>query len=246
MTKAAKISIGKFYGIGIGPGDPDLLTIKAVKALEQADIIYVPKSKEQASTALNIVEKYLPENAVIEHLEFPMSHDIQTRIDSRKRNAKLISKKLDEGKVAVFLTLGDPMLYSTYSYVLEYLDSGFFVETIPGIYSFAAISSLLSLPLCKGEDKLVVISSFDEHTPKLIQFADTVVFMKVSAYYSELYNFLSKHPDYHFVMISDAGKTNQKIYKSIDILLKKVPYFSTIIIQKENLLNTKHLEICQA
>ena len=71
-----------------------------------------------------------------------------TRISSRKHNAQLISNELDAGKNCVFVTLGDPMLYSTYSYVLEYLDESHKVETIPGIYSFSAISSLLSLPLC--------------------------------------------------------------------------------------------------
>lgn len=237
---------GKLYGIGIGPGDPDLLTIKAVKAIEKADIIYVPKSKEQASTALHIVEKYLPENVVIEHLEFPMAPGLQTRIDSRKRNADIIASELDKGKILVFLTLGDPMLYSTFTYVLEHLDPGYNIETIPGIYSFSAVSSLLSLPLCKGDEKLTVISCFDEATPNLIRSSDTIVFMKVSAYYKKLFDFLAENPGYHFVMITDAGKKEQKIYNSIQILRDKVPYFSTAIVQKKHALKTKNLEICQA
>lgn len=223
---------GKLYGVGIGPGDPDLITIKATKALELADIIYVPKSKEQASTALNIVKDYLPKKALIEHLEFPMARDLSVRINSRKRNAEQIAKNLDKGKTLVFLTLGDPMLYSTYSYVLEYLDQKYEVETIPGIYSFAAISNLLSIPLCKGNEKLTVLSSFDDDTPGIIETSDTVVLMKVSAYHQKLYKLLKEKKAFHFVMITDVGKTNQKIYKSIDILKEKVPYFSTIILQK--------------
>ncbi len=223
---------GKLYGIGIGPGDPELLTIKAVKILEQGDVICVPKSKEQASTALAIVSPYLSKTAVIHTMEFSMSKDLETRLESRKRNAGVIEEKLLKGQTVVFLTLGDPMLYSTYSYILEHLSSNFQTETIPGIYSFTAISSLLSLPLCKGNDKLAVISSIDQQAHQLFQSAETIVCMKVSAYNQELYSFLSRNTNYQFVMISEAGKENQKVYDTIDVLKQKVPYFSTAIIQK--------------
>ncbi len=246
MSDTSTQAKGQLFGIGIGPGDPDLLTVKAVKVLLKADVIYVPKSKEQASTALDIVRQYLPDHVVIEQLEFSMSRDLNTRISSRKHNAQLISNELDAGKNCVFVTLGDPMLYSTYSYVLEYLDERHKVETIPGIYSFSAISSLLSLPLCKGDDKLAVICSFDEQTPQLIESVDTVVFMKVSAYHKQLSAFLQTHPTYQFVMISDVGKSNQTIHHSIGVLEGEVPYFSTVILQKEKILKPLIKETCLA
>jgi len=231
---------GVLYGIGIGPGDPDLLTIKAVKILEIADVICVPKSKEQASTALSIVGTHLQKNALVESMEFSMSRDIQTRIDCRKDNAKQIEQKLDKGQTVVFLTLGDPMLYSTYSYVLEYLKPDYRVETIPGIYSFSAISSFLSLPLCKGDDKLVVVSSFDDDTKKMLQIAETVVCMKVSAYYKELGAYLKVNTNSSFVMITNAGKDTQEVFTNLEILDNKVPYFSTAIIQKKKDINPKN------
>ncbi len=223
---------GKLYGIGIGPGDPDLITLKAVKALKKADIIYVPKSKEQESTALNIIQTHLPENATVMSLEFPMSKKIQTRLDSRKSNAELIINNLKDGLTSVFLTLGDPMLYSTYSYVLEHIGSSFEVETIPGIYSFAAISSILSKPLCKGDEKLAVISSFDENTPSLLETVHTIICMKVSAYGQSLYEHLNQNPPGYFAMITDVGKPNQRIHNTLEILNGKIPYFSTAILQK--------------
>ncbi len=223
---------GKLYGVGIGPGDPDLLTLKAVKAIGQADIICVPKSKEQASTALAIVNAFIDENAFIEYMTFPMSKDVNVRIEARKQNALLIEKHLDEGKNIAFLTLGDPMLYSTYSYILEYLNTDFEIETIPGIYSFAAISSLLNLPLCKDNDQLSVIGSFDKNASGVLELSDTTVCMKISRYKTQLYDFLANHPQYNFVMITEAGKEMQQVYKSIEILKEEVPYFSTAIIQK--------------
>ncbi len=223
---------GKLYGVGIGPGDPDLLTLKAVKAIGKADIICVPKSKEQASTALAIVNAFVDENAFIEYMTFPMSKDVNVRIEARKQNALLIEKHLDEGKNIAFLTLGDPMLYSTYSYILEYLNTDFEVETIPGIYSFAAISSLLNLPLCKDNDQLSVIGSFDKNASGVLELSDTTVCMKISRYKTQLYDFLANHPQYNFVMITEAGKEKQQVYKSIEVLKEEVPYFSTAIIQK--------------
>ena len=223
---------GKLYGVGIGPGDPDLLTLKAVKAIGQADIICVPKSKEQASTALAIVNAFIDKNAFIEYMTFPMSKDVNVRIEARKQNAFLIEKHLDEGKNIAFLTLGDPMLYSTYSYILEYLNTDFEVETIPGIYSFAAISSILNLPLCKDNDQLSVIGSFDKNASGVLELSDTTVCMKISRYKTQLYDFLANHPQYNFVMITEAGKEKQQVYKSIEILKEEVPYFSTAIIQK--------------
>ena len=180
---------GKLYGVGIGPGDPDLLTLKAVKAIGQADIICVPKSKEQASTALAIVNAFIDKNAFIEYMTFPMSKDVNVRIEARKQNAFLIEKHLDEGKNIAFLTLGDPMLYSTYSYILEYLNTDFEVETIPGIYSFAAISSILNLPLCKDNDQLSVIGSFDKNASGVLELSDTTVCMKISRYKNPIIRF---------------------------------------------------------
>lgn len=243
--KHHKISKGVLYGIGIGPGDPDLLTIKAVKILKIADVICVPKSKEQASTALSIVDKYLQKNALVESMEFSMSKDVQKRIECRKENARQIEQKLDKGQTVVFLTLGDPMFYSTYSYVLEYLKSDYQVETIPGIYSFSAISSLLSLPLCKGDEKLAVVSSFDEDVQKMLQIAETLVCMKVSAYHEKLYTYLKRNTEYNFVMITNAGKDTQEVFNNIDILEDKVPYFSTAIIQKQKSVRPKTQEACQ-
>ncbi len=248
MLETEKTKKGKLFGIGIGPGDPDLLTLKAVKILEQADVVYVPKSQEQASTALAIVKDHLSTEVKIETVEFSMSRDIEKRYASRKLNAQIIEEKLREEKIVVFLTLGDPMLYSTYSYILEYLNKDYEVETIPGIYSFSAISGLLSLPLCKGEEKLAVISSLDDQSKVIFKAADTIVCMKVSSYYAELYKFLSTNKSFEFVMITDAGKKEQRVYNSIEILKEAIPYFSTAIIQKSNNISSskKIKEICQA
>ncbi|MCW3807179.1 precorrin-2 C(20)-methyltransferase [Plebeiibacterium marinum] len=222
----------KLYGIGIGPGDAELLTIKAVKALGKADIICVPKSKEQASTALSIVSGYLDDDVTIEHMEFPMSKDRNVRIEARKKNAEIIQKHLRNNKTVAFLTLGDPMLYSTYGYILEYLDKSVEIETIPGIYSFSAISSLLSVPLVKDHDKLSVICSFDESAKNMLPLSESIVCMKICRYKNELYDFLKANEGFDFYMISEAGKEGQQVFTNIEVLKGDISYFSTAILKR--------------
>ena len=222
---------GVLYGIGIGPGDPELITLKAINALKNADIIYVPKSKEQQSTALAITQAYIANEARVEQLEFPMSRDIEVRKAARQRHAETIAKQLSSGLNVAFLTLGDPMLYSTYSYILEHLDRCHKVVTIPGIYSFSAISNTLNSPLCKGDESLAVICALGNHEKALLQTASTVVCMKLSAYSNELYHYLQANSPCEFSMVTDAGKTTEKIHASISALKENVPYFSTAIIK---------------
>ena len=113
---------GKFYGIGVGVGDPELLTIKAVNRLKNLDCIVLPEAKSgEGSTAFEIAKEYLKENTEKLYLEFPMIKDLDKKIETRKNNAQIIARELEKGKNIGFLTIGDPMIYSTYSYVLDYL-----------------------------------------------------------------------------------------------------------------------------
>ena len=113
---------GKFFGIGVGVGDDENLTLKAIKTLSSVDIIILPEAKmSEGSTAFEIVKNHVKENIEKVFLEFPMSKDINLKRKFRKENADKINDFLDNGKNVAFLTIGDPMTYSTYTYVLEYL-----------------------------------------------------------------------------------------------------------------------------
>lgn len=226
-------SRGKLYGVGIGPGDAELLTLKAVGVLKKADVICLPKSQQQASTALEIVKEYIPKKVEQIEMTFSMSRNIEERKTSRKSNALAIQSLLDNGKQVVFLTLGDPMLYSTYSYLLEYLSDEYMVENIPGIYSFSAISNRLSLPLCKGRESVSVISTFNKESEQLLCTSSTIVCMKISSYGKQLAEFLDKHPEYSFEMVSEVGKQEEMHYSDHLILNESLPYFSTAIIQRK-------------
>ncbi|MDP4209858.1 MAG: precorrin-2 C(20)-methyltransferase [Bacteroidota bacterium] len=229
---------GKFYGIGVGPGDPELITMKAVNILKSVDVVAVPESsKEKGSVALDIARPYLREGAEMLTLTFPMIRDVAAKQRIREENAQKVLAEIQQGKTIAFLTLGDPMLYSTYIYLLENLLSlSIDIETIPGIYSFSAISNRLNMPLVKGDEKLAVISSLEKSDWSSLLAFDTVVCMKVSAYRETLAELLrlSDSP-FDFVLVSNVGNignASEIVHQGTDVLEGEMPYFSTGILKR--------------
>ena len=173
---------GKFYGVGVGVGDEEELTLKAVRILKEADILVLPEAKKsEGSTAFEIVKNYLREDAEKLFLEFPMLEDVKEKEKIREENAKAIREELEKGKNVVFLTIGDPMIFSTYTYILEHLEETDIVETVPGITSFGSMASRLNIPLVIGDEDLKIVSlnkNTDIH--KEIENNTNIVFMKLS------------------------------------------------------------------
>ncbi len=177
---------GTFIGIGVGPGDPELITIKAAKALKTVDVICVPKSHaKKPSMALGMVKQILQERtkpAEILELVFPMSRD---DLNNRKlwlESAALVAAKAKKCNVA-FITLGDPMLYSTFLYLYECVKETYpeiELEIIPGVTSVTAAAASSKLPLAEKEEVVTIMPS--ELNPTLIEktakYADNLVFMK--------------------------------------------------------------------
>ncbi len=150
--------MAKFYGIGTGPGDSDLVTVKAVKTLGNLDILYTPESKREGnSLALSIVEQYLPKDLKIKQRHFPMNFNDGEKILAWNRVADEIVVDVKDGKNVGFVTLGDPMIYSTYVYIMERLIDKIDVETIPGISSFSNIASNQNFPLVMDKEPLIIV-----------------------------------------------------------------------------------------
>ena len=227
---------GKFYGIGVGVGDPENITVKATKKLHEVDVIVLPEAKSgEGSTAFNIVREYLKPGVEQMFLEFPMIKDVEARKVFRKNNADKISEELEKGKNVAFLTIGDPMTYSTYTYVLEHIADDVEVETIAGITSFNSIAARLNVPLMIGDEDLKVVSvnrKTDIH--KEIENNDNLVFMKVSRNFEKLKQALIKTGTIDkVIMVSNCGKENQKVYYDIkDLVEDDIPYFTTMIVKK--------------
>ena len=189
------MKIGNFYGIGLGPGDPELLTLKALHTIQTADCIFVPKSDmKEDSLALEIVKEYVKGKRVIEQI-YPMTKDKQTLNTAWLKAAEEIHFEVVAGRNVVYLTLGDPMTFSTYIYLLRYLTTmlpEYAIHTIPGITSYNAAACAANYSLLTGDERLAVIpvpKDITELRPILESF-DTVVMMKVAKKLDEVIELL--------------------------------------------------------
>jgi precorrin-2/cobalt-factor-2 C20-methyltransferase len=232
---------GIFYGIGVGPGDPELLTLKAVKVITEADVIIAPKTeKKEDSVALSIARPYLKENVEILKLVFPMVNDTDVLTEAWENNKQSILAELQAGKKVVFLTLGDPMFYSTYMYIYRLLkDSGYAIETVPGIPAFCAIGSQLGQPLAEGTDVLSIIPATmsEEKMDEILSLADNVVLMKVYKNFAQVVEKLKYHGfGDNAVMISKCGLPDELVSYNLDeVDAEQVNYLTTILAKKRKL-----------
>jgi precorrin-2/cobalt-factor-2 C20-methyltransferase len=232
---------GIFYGVGVGPGDPKLLTLKAVEVIKNADVVIAPKTeKKEESTALAIANPYLKKDVEILKLVFPMVSHTATLTDAWENNKNSILKELQAGKKVVFLTLGDPMFYSTYMYIYRLLkDCGYGIETIPGVPAFCAIGSQLGQPLAEGNDVLSIIPATmqEEQMDKILGIADNVVLMKVYKNFGQVVEKLKQHGfGDNAVMISRCGLPDEQVSYNLDeVDGQNVNYLSTILAKKNKL-----------
>ena len=232
---------GKFYGIGVGVGDPENITVKATKKLHEVDVIVLPEAKSgEGSTAFNIVKEYVKSNVEQMFLEFPMIKDVEARKVFRKNNADKVSAELEKGKNVAFLTIGDPMTYSTYTYVLEHIADDVEVETIAGITSFNSIAARLNVPLMIGDEDLKVVSvNRKTDIYKEIENNDNLVLMKISRNFEKIKKAIIETGNKeNAVIVSDCGKDNEVVYWDIESV-EEVPYFSTMILKKKGVKEWK-------
>lgn len=239
---------GIFYGIGVGPGDPELLTLKAINVIKEADVIIAPQTeKKPESVALSISRPYINPRTEILDMVFPMVFHEKVLSDAWQQNKERILALLQQGKKVVFLTLGDPMLYSTYIYVYRLLkDCGYPIYTIPGIPAFCAISSYLGYPMAEGEDILSILpATADEKVmDEVLSVSDNVVLMKV---YKNFKDVVAKLEDKglleNAVMVSKCGLEGEQIVHDLKNTDASVNYLSTILTRKRKESSCQRKEV---
>lgn len=228
--------MNKFYGIGVGVGDPEMITVKAVNILKKIDIVLIPNAgRDYTSTAYNIAKEYLKKDVKLINIEFSMNPKLEERKKERKKNAGIVEKYLKENKNVAFLTIGDPMVYSTYIYLLENISSEYQVQTISGISSFADISSRFNIPLVIGNETLKILPLHKNcDIGKEIKTADNVVIMKVALKFKELKKVLKEtNNENNIILVCESGKEKERVYFDLnEIDEDNVPYFSTLLLKK--------------
>ena len=228
---------GILYGIGVGPGDPELLTLKAIKAIAECDIIAVPDSGTEKQLALSIAHAYIGEKPVMP-LDMPMTCDRAELKKSREAAADTIQASLDLGKNVGFLTLGDPLIYSTYSYLHALiLSRGYKAKVIPGVTSFCAAAAALGMPLCEGSQSLHIIPALYENVENALTLDGTKVLMKSGKKLSELVNQI-REKNIDAKMAQRVGMDGERLFYDLSTDIES-EYFSIIIVKDSNLPNAQ-------
>ncbi|MBU1169430.1 MAG: precorrin-2 C(20)-methyltransferase [Proteobacteria bacterium] len=232
---------GTLYGIGVGPGDPELMTIKAVRIMSTVDVVFTASStKNSFSLAVDIARPHLPDTVDARTLSFPMTKDKDVMKAAWKENAQVIVGVLNEGKDAAFLTLGDPMTYSTFGYILQELQESnpeVAIVTIPGITSYQAAAARMNVPLVEAEESLLLTSGAygGANIRKLSDCAENVVLLKAYKNVKDITKALEESDMLtNSRAIKKCGREGEEIITDITRLGEGEPDYWTLILAKQN------------
>ncbi len=221
---------GKVYGVGVGPGDPELMTLKAIRLIRENDVIAVPGKAAKETVAYQIAAAAVPELKDKELLPIymPMVKDRGVIDAEQRKGAGLLERYLDQGKNVVYLTLGDPTIYCTFSYLQHILESdGYTVELVPGIPSFCAAAARLGLPLAEWDEPLHVLPAVHKTHDTLDQ-SGTYVLMKSASHMAEVKDLLCTSGR-DVQAVENCGMATEKVYRAVEEIPDDAGYFSLIV-----------------
>ena len=227
---------GILYGVGVGPGDPELLTAKAIRLLRECDIVAAPQSTGGKQTALDIASPYIDKDKPVRLFNMPMTHDKQARNASHDAAADAICALLDEGKTVVFLTLGDPTVYSTYWYVHKRVAArGYAAELVPGVPSFCAAAAAMGRALCEDGEMLHVIPATHGKAEEGLSLSGSKVLMKTGKSVLEVRELLRQRGELgNAALIERVGMDGERLIEDVDEIERPSGYFSIILVKEQS------------
>lgn len=235
---------GILFALGVGPGDPELVTVKAARILSTINTVFYPVSSiKNKSLALEIAKPYIKADARLFPLSFPMDNDKAVLGYAWSKSAEAVIEKLNEGEDCAFVTLGDPSLYSTFGYLLDSIYAkgrDINVQVVPGIISPVAAADAAKISLASGDDRVAIIpvstlKTMNELDDYLGRF-NTLILMKIGKRMGELKTYLdSKEAHFDILFAKKIGLEDQKINNCLpDSSEINEGYFSLIILKINN------------
>lgn len=227
---------GILYGVGVGPGDSELMTIKALRLIQENTVLAFPGENCRASVAYQIVKgayAQIDEKHLIP-VPMPMTKDKKKLEEAHQKDAAMIAEYLEKGENVVFLTLGDPTVYSTYMYVHHrVIDMGYQAEIVSGITSFCAVAARLNMSLVEMAQALHVIpATFQaEDMDEILKHPGTKVLMKSGKKLKEIRESILRSGQ-EAVMIENCGMPEEKIYLNAQDIPEKAGYYTLIIVKE--------------
>ena len=224
---------GTLYGVGVGPGDRELITLKAIRILQSAQVIAAPDKGQGEQTALNIVSEWIGGKPVLS-CSAPMVHDRSVLDQAHTQAADQICDVLDQGKSVAFITLGHPTVYSTYIYIhRKVMERGYPVELVPGVPSFCAAAAKLNTSLCQGQERLLIVPAC-HHVEDTFSVQANKVYMKAGRSLESLKAGLAAHGQLERASAAcNVGMDNEQIVPHLADLEGAPGYFSVVLVREE-------------
>ena len=238
--------MSRLTAIGVGPGDPELLTVKAVNTIREADSIMCPASAEdRPSIALSVIESLIDRSRQrVVKMTFPMTKDPDILQHTWKRNAARMAEEVNGDRNVVYVTVGDPYLYSTWIYMHRELESNhpdMDITVIPGIVSMFTFASKVGVSIAEGAEKVSIIPSCYDLTSvkEMARNSEVMVFLKDGRYFDQVIDILreSGFPDDSvFAIGQDLGTENEIVRRltlgDVDRGVLTTKYFSILVVKR--------------
>lgn len=221
---------GILYGVGVGPGDPELMTVKAVRLIQENEVIALPGPIAKETVAYQIAVQAVPTLAqkTLVSVEMPMTHDQDEMQRNHDKAADVLESYLKDGKNVIFLTLGDPTIYSTYLYVQKRIAArGYETRLVSGITSFCAAAARTNTSLVEWNEQLHILPAVHRLDSHLEQ-PGNYVLMKSGKKMNQVKEILAASGR-QVVMVENCGMENEQIYRSVDEIPDDAGYYSLII-----------------
>ncbi len=227
---------GTLYGTGVGPGDPELMTLKAVRLIRENEVIALPGPIPEETVAYQIAVQAVPELAdkTLVSVNMPMTHDREEINKNHEKAADLLEDYLKKGQNVVFLTLGDPTIYSTYLYVQKKISArGYETRLASGITSFCAAAARTNTSLVEWNEQLHILPAVHRLDSRLEQ-SGNYVLMKSGRKMNQVKEILAESGR-DVIMVENCGMKNEKIYRGIEEIPDDAGYYSLIIAKEKHM-----------
>ncbi len=225
---------GTFYGVGVGPGDPELMTLKAAKILKNSPVIAVPSATGESTTALDIAGKAVDlSGGRLLNLSFPMTTDKEVLSESHKKAAAAIIEELSNGFDVAMPTLGDPSIYSTVGYVAGIIEeAGFEVFIVPGVTSFCAAAALLKTGITDMDTQVHILPANLKKLDEDLSLPGTKIIMKYGKKFPEVREALKRSGQLEKAsLVRNVGMDGEEVIADLNTA-ESTGYFSLIIVRE--------------
>lgn len=224
---------GTLYGVGVGPGDPELMTLKACRVIEACPVIAAPGKTPMETVAYRIAAGAVPSIGEKELLgiHMPMTKDQKELEESHREAVLRLRKELDKGRDVAFLTLGDPAVYSTYLYVHRKIrDAGYPSEIVSGIPSFCAAAARLQMGIAEKAEQIHIVPA-SYQIQDALNLPGTKVLMKAGRQYQRVKELLAVSGA-EVKMVENCGMDEEHIYQSVEEMPEEAGYYTLIFVKE--------------